>query len=38
MIPYYEKNNIDKHMENHVPEEWALNIISKPEWDMLCSL
>lgn len=35
---YYEKNNIDKHMENHVPEEWALNIISKPEWDMLCSL
>lgn len=35
---YYKKNNIDKHMENHVPEEWALNIISKPEWDMLCSL
>ena len=35
---YYEKNNIDKHMENHVPEEWALNIISKHEWDMLCSL
>ncbi len=35
---YYKKNNIDKHMENHVPEEWALNIISKPEWDMLCGL
>ena len=35
---YYKKNNIDKHMENHVPEEWALNIITQAEWNMLNSL
>lgn len=35
---YYKKNGIDKHMENHVPEKWALDIITQVEWDMLNSL
>lgn len=35
---YYKKNGIDKRMENHVPENWALDIITRAEWDMLNSL
>ena len=32
---YYKKHGIDKHMENHVPEKWALDIITQAEWNML---
>lgn len=35
---YYKKNGIEKHMENHVPEKWALDIITQAEWNMLNSL
>ena len=35
---YYKKHDIDKRMENHVPESWALDIITRAEWDMLNSL
>ena len=35
---YYRKKGIDKHMDNHVPEDWALEIISRKEWDMLNTL
>ena len=35
---YYEKENIDKTYELHVPTEWALNIIPKEELDMIKSL
>lgn len=35
---YYRKKNIDKRMECHVPEDWALNIIPKEEYDMLIEL
>ena len=35
---YYRKNNIDQRMECYVPEDWALNIISKEEYDMLIEL
>lgn len=35
---YYKKHGIDKHMENHVPEKWALDIITQAEWNMLNSL
>lgn len=35
---YYKKHGIDKHMENYVPEKWALDIITQAEWNMLNSL
>lgn len=35
---YYIKNNIDKVFEMHCPEEWALKIISKDEYEMLKDL
>lgn len=35
---YYKKNGIEKHMKNHVPEKWALDIITREELDMLNSL
>ena len=35
---YYIKNNIDKVFEMHCPEEWALKIISKDEYEMLKEL
>ena len=35
---YYRQNGINKRMEIHVPEEWALEIISEKEWRMLKSL
>lgn len=35
---YYRKNNIDKRFEMYLPEEEALKIISKEEYDMLKEL
>lgn len=35
---YYRKHNIPKRMENYVPEEWALEIITKEELSMLNEL
>ena len=35
---YYRKNGIEKHMDNHVPKDWALEIINQKEWDMLNTL
>lgn len=35
---YYRKHGIDKRMENHVPDEWALEIISESELNMLKEL
>lgn len=35
---YYRKNNIPKRMKNYVPDEWALEIISQSELDMLKEL
>lgn len=35
---YYLANGIDKYMEIHIPEEWALEIISKEEFDVLKEL
>lgn len=35
---YYRKNGMDKYMEIHIPEEWALEIISREEWEMLQKL
>lgn len=35
---YYRKNNIDKRMEIHIPDEWALEIISEKELNMLKEL
>ena len=35
---YYRKNNAPKRMKNYVPDEWALEIISQSELDMLKEL
>lgn len=35
---YYRKNGMDRHMEIHIPREWALEIITEQEWDMLNKL
>lgn len=35
---YYIKNNIKKYMEIYIPEEWALEIISKKEFNLLKEL
>lgn len=35
---YYIKNGINKHMIMYIPEEWALEIIPKEEFDMLKQL
>ena len=35
---YYRKHNMDKRMENNVPDEWALEIITEEELDMLKEL
>lgn len=35
---YYLKNNLPNHMDVNIPEEWALEIISKEEFDMLKDL
>lgn len=35
---YYRKNNTPKRMKNYVPDEWALEIISQSELDMLKEL
>lgn len=35
---YYKKNNINKVMKNNVPDEWALEIISEEELNMLKKL
>lgn len=35
---YYRKNNMDKRMKNYVPDEWALEIISESELNMLKEL
>lgn len=35
---FYKKNNIDKKMFCYVPEEWAIPIIGKEEYDMLINL
>ena len=32
---YYQKNNIDKVFEMHIPDEWALEIIDEDELNML---
>lgn len=32
---YYIKNNISKRMKIYVPENWALEIITKSEWELL---
>ena len=32
---YYRKNKIPKRMKLYIPEEWALEIITKSEWDLL---
>lgn len=35
---YYRKNNMSKRMKNYVPDEWALEIISESELNMLKEL
>ena len=35
---YYIKNNIDKVFTMHCPKEWALDIISEQEYNMLKKL
>ena len=35
---WYEKKGVIKSYELWVPEEWALNIITKEEWDRLVSM
>lgn len=35
---YYRKHNINKRKINHVPKEWALEIINQNELDMLNEL
>lgn len=35
---YYRKNNMNKRMKNYVPDEWALEIISESELNMLKEL
>lgn len=35
---YYLKNNLPQHMDINIPEEWALEIISQEEFDMLKDL
>ena len=35
---YYRKNNINKRMKNNVPDEWALEIITQEELDMIKEL
>ena len=35
---YYKKNNIDKKFKMYCPKEWALNIISDEEYNMLLQL
>ena len=35
---YYRKNGSPDRMECHVPKEWALNIISEEEYNMLINL
>lgn len=32
---YYRKNNINKRMKLYVPKEWALDIITEQEWNLL---
>lgn len=32
---YYRKNKVPKRMKLYIPEEWALEIITKSEWDLL---
>ena len=34
----YRKNNMNKRMKNYVPDEWALEIISESELNMLKEL
>jgi uncharacterized protein len=34
----YKKYNIDKKFEMNCPKEWALEIVSKEEYEMLCNL
>ena len=35
---YYRKHNMEKRMKNYVPDEWALEIISESELNMLKEL
>lgn len=35
---YYRKRGLPNRMNIHIPEEWALEIISKEEWNMLKEL
>ena len=35
---YYKNKNIDKKFEMHCPKDWALNIISEDEYNMLLEL
>lgn len=35
---YYRKNDVHKRMKNNVPKDWALNIITQSELDMLNDL
>ena len=35
---YYRQNNIQKRMKNYCPKEWALDIISEEEYNMLNEL
>ena len=35
---YYRKHNMGKRMKNYVPDEWALEIISEAELNMLKEL
>lgn len=32
---YYKKNKINKRMKLYIPKEWALNIITEKEWNLL---
>ena len=35
---YYRQNNMPKRMKNYCPKEWALDIISEEEYNMLNEL
>ena len=35
---YYQKHNVNKKFTMHCPKEWALNIISEDEYNMLLEL
>ena len=35
---YYQKNDVNKKFKMHCPKEWALNIISEDEYNMLLEL